>query len=91
MMTAAFDARVIDLEKSRWRPSRTVCAIRDLYTLNHHSLCWSTSDRLWFFKSYLQIGRLTPFAKWLWRLIERRSHRKNRVNPPRGRIVAKQA
>lgn len=83
------DARVIDLEKSRWRPSRLLCAIRDLYTLNHHSLCWSKSDRLWFFKSYLQIDRLTSYAKWLWRLIERRSHRKNRVNPPSGRIVAK--
>jgi hypothetical protein len=84
------DARVIDLEKSRWRPSRTVCAIRDLYTLNHHSLCWSTSDRLWFFKSYLQIGRLTPFAKWLWRLTSSDARRrKNRINPPRGRIAAK--
>lgn len=83
------EARVIDLEKSRWRPSRTICAIRDLYTLNHHSLCWSTSDRMRFFKAYLQIDRLTPHAKWLWRIIERRSQRKNRVNPPRGRIAAK--
>jgi hypothetical protein len=83
------EARVIDLEKSRWRPSRTICAIRDLYTLNHHSLCWSTSDRLWFFMSYLQIDRLTPYAKWLWRMIERRSHRKQRVTPPVGRIIVK--
>lgn len=73
------DARVIDLEKSRWRPSKTVCAIRDLYTLNYHSLCWSRSDRLWFFKQYLGIGRLTPFAKWLWRTISARSYRKGRV------------
>lgn len=73
------DVRVIDLEKSRWRPSKTVCAIRDLYTLNYHSLCWSRSDRLWFFKAYLELTRLTPFAKWLWRTIASRSAKKKRV------------
>lgn len=82
-------ARVIDLEKSRWRPSRTLCAIRDLYTLNHHSLCWSRSDRLWFLKAYLQIDRLTPHAKWLWRHIEKRSIKKNRVAAPDFHLVAK--
>lgn len=74
------EARVIDLEKSRWRPSKTVCARRDLYTLNHHSYCWSRSDRLWFFKEYLQVKELTPFAKWLWRHIEVRSAKKNRIH-----------
>jgi len=73
------EARVIDLEKSRWRPSRLVCARRDLYTLNYHSLCWSRSDRLWFFREYLQIDRLTPYAKWLWRHIASRSQRKERI------------
>lgn len=73
------DVRVIDLEKSRWRPSKTVCAIRDLYTLNYHSLCWSRTDRLWFFRSYLELGRLTSFAKWLWRTVTARSVRKGRV------------
>lgn len=77
------DVRVIDLEKSRWRPFRIFCTIRDLYTLNHHSLCWSRADRLWFLKSYLGIEQLTPYAKWLWRHIEVRSIRKNRcVVPP---------
>jgi hypothetical protein len=76
------EARVIDLEKSRWRPSKTVCAIRDLYTLNYHSQMWSRSDRLWFFRSYLQLERLTPFAKWLWRTIAARSGRKQRIQPP---------
>ncbi len=77
-----FDVRIIDLEKSRWRPLRVHCAIRDLYTLNHHSWCWSRSDRLWFFKSYLQIDRLTPYSRWLWRRIGIRSVRKNRVRKP---------
>lgn len=75
------DARIIDLEKSRWRPAKTVCARRDLYSLIRQSLHWSRSDRLRFFKSYLGITRLTPYAKWLWRDIETRSIKKNRVAP----------
>ncbi len=73
------DVRIIDLEKSRWRPSKTLCAIRDLYTLNYNSLCWSRSDRLWFYMQYLNIPCLTPYAKWLWRNIAARSFRKNRI------------
>jgi hypothetical protein len=83
------EARVIDLEKSRWRPSKVVCAIRDLYTLNYHSQMWSRSDRLWFFKSYLQVDRLTPFAKWLWRTVAARSDRKKRIQPPARCLTAK--
>lgn len=76
---ASVEARVIDLEKSRWRPSKTVCAIRDLYTLNYHSMCWSRTDRLWFFMHYLGIAHLTPYAKWLWRTVSARSLRKRRI------------
>lgn len=76
------EARVIDLEKSRWRPSRTLCAARDLGTLNRHSPGWSRSDRLWFFMAYLNITRLTPYAKWLWRRIESRAVRKDRAKAP---------
>ncbi len=83
------EARVIDLEKSRWRPSKTVCAIRDLYTLNYHSQMWSRSDRLWFFKSYLQVERLTPFAKWLWRTVAARTARKERITTPAAFLAAK--
>jgi hypothetical protein len=82
------EVRIIDLEKSRWRPSRTISALRDLYTLNHDSLCWSRSDRLWFFKVYLQIDHLTPYAKWLWRRIEKRSIRKKRYKAPLLRLSA---
>ncbi|MBZ0142102.1 MAG: lipopolysaccharide kinase InaA family protein [Rhodocyclaceae bacterium] len=83
------EARVIDLEKSRWRPHGALCARRDLYSLNYHSQCWSRSDRLRFYKAYLQIERLTPFAKWLWRHIAARSARKNRVRPPELILTAK--
>lgn len=83
------DVRVIDLEKSRWRPFRIFCTIRDLYTLNHHSWCWSRSDRLRFLQAYLGIRKLTPYAKWLWRHIGQCSFRKNRVAQPEHMLVAK--
>lgn len=73
------NARVIDLEKSRWRPFRTLCAMRDLHSLNRFSSCWNLTDRLWFFKEYLAISHLTPYAKWLWRNIGARSVKKNRI------------
>lgn len=82
------EARVIDLEKSRWRPARTLAARRDLYSLTRQSLCWSRTDRLWFFKAYLGIERLTPYAKWLWRDIEKRSLQKNRLPPQVQHFIA---
>lgn len=84
------EARVIDLEKSRWRPLRLFCSLRDLDTLNRYSPEWSLSDRLRFYKAYLQIDRLTPFAKWLWRRIAARAARKNRGRPA-GRSLAARA
>lgn len=78
----AVKARVIDLERSRWRPLTVFCTLRDLDTLNRHSSGWSCTDRLWFFKAYLGIGRLTPYAKWLWRDVESRSLKKDRLQIP---------
>jgi hypothetical protein len=75
----AIEARVIDLEKSRKRFSRTQCARRDLYSLNLMSQSWSASDRLWFFKAYLQIDKLTPHAKSLWTQIAARTAKKRRL------------
>lgn len=82
------EARVIDLEKSRWRPGRILAARRDLYSLTLQSLCWSRTDRLWFFKAYLGIERLTPYAKWLWRHVESRSLNKGRLLLPARHLVA---
>lgn len=76
------EACIIDLEKSRWRPAKTLSARRDLYSLTRQSLYWSRTDRLWFFKAYLGIGRLTPYAKWLWRDVESRSLKKDRLQIP---------
>jgi hypothetical protein len=85
----SIEVRVIDLEKSRWRFLKTVCAMRDLYSLNLLSSCWSTSDRMWFFREYLQIPRLTPFAKWLWHRIAERTRRKNRFSVKPVPLVAR--
>jgi hypothetical protein len=71
------EARVIDLEKSRLRLLSLPCALRDLDTLNRHAPEWSRGDRLRFLKSYLGIGRLTPYAKWLWRRLAARAMRKS--------------
>lgn len=84
------EACMIDLEKSRWRPSKTICASRDLYSLIRQSLCWSRTDRLWFFKRYLGIERLTPYAKWLWRRIATRALQKNRIQLRPARLTAKE-
>lgn len=83
------EARVIDLEKSRWRPLRTLSARRDLYSLIRQSQQWSNTDRLRFFKAYLEIEKLTPYAKWLWRDIESRSIKKNRLQKASRSLVAK--
>lgn len=71
----AVEARVIDLEKSRWRPTTRLCALRDLDTLNRHSRDWSLTDRLRFLLVYLKTGRLTPEAKSLWRRLARQAGR----------------
>ena len=73
------EARVIDLEKSRRRPLRVMCALRDLYSISHYSSpAWSRTDRLWFFKRYLDIARLNSYAKWLWARVAAYSAQKDR-------------
>jgi len=83
----SIEARVIDLEKSRWRPFFLICALRDMATLNRHAPGWSRTDRLWFFKHYLGIVRLTPFSKWLWRRIEKRVRRKSHALSDRSKTL----
>jgi hypothetical protein len=70
------DAHVIDLEKSRWRPGRLLCALRDLDTLNRYAQGWSRADRMRFLKYYLLIDRMTPHAKLLWRRLAARAVKK---------------
>ncbi len=73
--TSAPEVAVIDLEKSRinWLPAlRTLI---DLSVLNRHAKYWSKSTRLYFYLQYFGIKRLTPYTKWLCRLIIKRSNR----------------
>lgn len=71
------EARVIDLEKSRWRPTSRLCALRDLDTLNRHSCNWSRTDRLRFLLAYMQIQRLSPQAKSLWQRLAGAAQKKS--------------
>lgn len=73
------EARVIDLEKSRWRPLALPCALRDLDTLNRHSPGWSRTDRMRFLLTYLGSKRMTPYGKWLWRRLVARAARKHKA------------
>lgn len=54
-------------------PLSLLCTLRDLDTLNRHAPEWGRGDCLRFLKSYLDIGRLTPYAKWLWRRLAARA------------------
>lgn len=66
---------VIDLEKSRRKLVPPLRTIYDLATLNRHAKYWSRTERLYFFKHYMGLRHLTPWAKFLCRLIYKRSHR----------------
>jgi hypothetical protein len=66
---------VIDLEKSRINRVSFLRSLIDLSVLNRHAKYWSRSRRMYFYLEYLGIKHLTPYAKWLCRLIIKRSSR----------------
>ncbi len=68
---------VIDLEKSRIKYISFLRTYYDLATLNRHAKYWSKSSRLYFFKQYMGMEKLTPWAKFLCRQIIRRTRRGN--------------
>lgn len=71
----AKDVVVIDLEKSRIKWLGWMRTYYDLATLNRHAQYWTKTRRLYFYLQYLGQSRLTPFSKWLCRLIVKRSNR----------------
>lgn len=73
----SIEVRIIDLEKSRWRPLTLFCTLRDLGALQRHAPGWSNTDRMWFFKHYLGVDHLTPYTKWLWQCINRKVMKKS--------------
>ena len=76
----AVEARVIDLEKSRWRPLQRHCTLRDLDTLNRHAAGLGRTDRLRFLMAYLQTDQLTPELRRLWHELATRAGRKRRAS-----------
>lgn len=66
---------VIDLEKSRRKLLPALRTLYDLATLDRHAKYWSRTERLYLYKCYMGIDKLTPWTKLLCRAIYRRSHR----------------
>ena len=66
---------VIDLEKSRRKWISPLRTVYDLSTLDRHARHWSRTARLYFFKNYMGVEKLTPWTRLLCRLIYKRSHR----------------
>ncbi len=73
---AAWQACIIDLEKTKRTLRRNSARIRDLSTLHRHAPYWSRSDRLRFFLAYLGLDRLDARAKGLARKVLRDAARK---------------
>lgn len=69
------EVAVIDLEKSRINLLPVLRTLIDLSVLNRHAKYWSRSTRMYFYLHYFGIKRLTPYTKWLCRLIIKRSNR----------------
>ncbi|HRF72850.1 MAG TPA: lipopolysaccharide kinase InaA family protein [Accumulibacter sp.] len=74
----AVDARLIDLEKAKWRPIKSIITTRDLYSLYRCAEGWSRTDRLRFFLAYRNEEHLGSESKKLLRGIVRRLIHKNR-------------
>jgi len=88
------EVRIIDLEKARWNPFRSLAARGDLSLLHRHCAGWRRADVVRFYKAYLQVDRLRG-AKDLWQAVARRNklkreHRERRKNtrPSRKKLGA---
>lgn len=69
------EVRIIDLEKGRWNPFPTRAARSDLSLLLRHCPAWRATDRVRFYKAYLQLERLRG-AKELWQAVAKRNQSK---------------
>nr|WP_320115694.1 lipopolysaccharide kinase InaA family protein [uncultured Desulfuromonas sp.] len=73
-----FDARLIDLEKTRWRPWFEARRVRDLTALARRSKQVANRDRVSFMRAYFGLNKLDTHAKTLWRQVARRIDKKRR-------------
>lgn len=60
-----YEVAVIDFEKSRITPWIAISRFSDLITLNYRTSEVSRTERLYFFKQYFELKKLTPFFKKL--------------------------
>ncbi len=71
-----FDVALIDFEKSRVSAFIAILKFSDLITFNYRTLNLSRTQRLYFFKQYFKIDRLSAWQKYLCRTIYKKSLRK---------------
>lgn len=71
-----FAVALIDFEKSRITPLIYFLRLSDLITLNYRTHFLSRTDRLYFFKQYFGVERLTPRYKLLCRYLYKKSLKK---------------
>ena len=72
------DARLIDLEKTRWRPWFEARRVRDLTALARRSKQVTNRDRIYFLRAYFRISKLNAHAKSLWCQVAKRIDKKRR-------------
>ncbi len=72
------EARLIDLEKVKWRPLRLLVTLRDLDSLNRHADGWSRTNRMRFLLRYLCLDRMSPRARRLWKALTLKHTKKTR-------------
>jgi len=74
-----WDVKFIDLEKLKRTPLKRQAVIRDLFTLYRHAdKHWTTKDRVYFFKAYMNENKLSPKSKKLWHSIAKKIAAKNK-------------
>ena len=72
-IATGYEARLIDLEKTKKRFLERTAMVRDLDSLNRHAHGWSSADRLFFLHNYLGSQELTPALRSFWnKLLGRR-------------------
>lgn len=73
----AFQIAMIDFEKSRITPWVWLLKLADLITLNYRTQGLSRTDRLYFFKCYFGLQKLTPTYKFLCHYLMKKSRLKS--------------
>jgi hypothetical protein len=78
LVNSDWEVRFIDLEKLKRRLFYKQAVLGDLYTLPRRMPGWRQSDKLSFFKIYMQEKKLSPKSKLIWREIHNKMTAKNK-------------